>query len=264
VRQETGRLPDHVDHVDRERRGRRGGWLLRPPTLAGVAVALLFWWWSLDPSMLPRSWYAQGAVSGLSAAIGYLLGTLAGYGVGALLRRLGREPTPTVRRRAWLVLGIVGAVVVVAGLALWPGWQNQQRALVGMEHLPATALGPMVALTLLLFGLLLLVGHVIALFDRLLARRLPRTAAHALTAAVFVVVTRDVVVDGFLDWANRSFGAGATTPAQLRAFHGPAAEVKQPIRVYAGCARPDRPTSRPPWRSGSWSGPAPSPGRSWA
>jgi uncharacterized membrane protein len=275
VRQETGRLPDRAD------RGRRGGWLLGPPTLAGVAVALLFWWWSLDPSMLPRSWYARGAVSGLSAAIGYLLGTLAGYGVGALLRRLGREPTPAARRRAWLVLGVAGAVVVVAGLALWPGWQNQQRAMVGMERLPATALGPMVALTLLLFGLLLLVGrlvgHAIALFDRLLARRLPRMAAHALTAAVFVVaavvVSRDVVVVGFLDWANRSFGAadtttapgvvapttptasgspaslvpwpalgeygrsfvaGATTPAQLRAFHGKAAEVKQPIRVYAG------------------------------
>jgi uncharacterized membrane protein len=275
VRQETGRLPDRAD------RGRRGGWLLGPPTLAGVAVALLFWWWSLDPSMLPRSWYARGAVSGLSAAIGYLLGTLAGYGVGALLRRLGREPTPAARRRAWLVLGVAGAVVVVAGLALWPGWQNQQRAMVGMERLPATALGPMVALTLLLFGLLLLVGrlvgHAIALFDRLLARRLPRMAAHALTAAVFVVaavvVSRDVVVVGFLDWANRSFGAAdtttapgvvapttptasgspaslvpwatlgeygrsfvatATTPPELRAFHGPAAEVKQPIRVYAG------------------------------
>jgi uncharacterized membrane protein len=85
VRQATDRRPDHVD---RRRGGARGGWLLHPPTPAGTAVAPLFWWWSLDPSMLPRSWYAQGAVSGLSAAIGYLLGTLAGYGVGALLRRL--------------------------------------------------------------------------------------------------------------------------------------------------------------------------------
>jgi uncharacterized membrane protein len=278
VRQETERP---VDPSDRERGPARRGWLLRPPTLAGAAVALLFWWWSLDPSMLPRSWYAQGAVSGLSAAIGYLLGTLAGYGVGVLLRRLGREPTPGARRRAWLALGVAGAVVVVAGLALWPGWQNQQRDLVGMERVPATALGPMVALTLVLFGLLLLVGrlvgHGVALIDRVAARRLPRMAAHALTAAVFAVaavtVTRGVVVDGFLDWANRSFGAadtstapgvvapatptasgspaslvpwstlgeygrsfvaGATTPAELRAFHGPAAEVTQPIRVYAG------------------------------
>lgn len=72
--------------------------------------------------MLPRSWYAQGAVSGLSAAIGYLLGTLAGAAAQWVLRRLGREPTPAAHRRAWLALGIAGAVVVVAGLALWPGW----------------------------------------------------------------------------------------------------------------------------------------------
>jgi uncharacterized membrane protein len=56
VRQETDR---RLDHTDRERGPAPGGWLLWPPTLAGTAVALLFWW-SLDPSMLPRSLSAQG------------------------------------------------------------------------------------------------------------------------------------------------------------------------------------------------------------
>jgi uncharacterized membrane protein len=59
--------------------------------------------------------------------------------------------------------------VVVAGLALWPGWQNQQRDLVGMEHVSAGALGPMVAVTVVLFGVLFLVGrlvgHGVALVD---------------------------------------------------------------------------------------------------
>ena len=67
--------------------------------------------------------------------------------------------------------------MAVAGLALWPGWQNQQRDLVGMEHVSAAALGPMVAVTLVLFGLLFLVGrlvgHGVALVDRSLARRCP-------------------------------------------------------------------------------------------
>ncbi|HEX2158547.1 MAG TPA: alpha/beta-hydrolase family protein [Actinomycetes bacterium] len=278
VRQETGR---RLDHADRGRGAASRGWLLVPPTFAGTAVALLFWWWSLDPSLLPRSWSAQGVVSGLSAAIGYLLGTLAGYVLEAVLRRLGRTPARRARRRAWLALGVAGAVVVVAGLALWPGWQNQQRDLVDMEHLSPAVLAPMAAVTLVLFGLLLLagrlVGHGIALLDRVLSRRLPRLLAHAVTAAVFVVaavlITRDVAVDGFLGWANRSFGqvdtttapsvvapatptasgspaslvpwatlgeygrsfvAGATTPAELRAFHGSSAPVVQPIRVYAG------------------------------
>jgi uncharacterized membrane protein len=97
VRQETDRPPDHVD---RRRGGARGGWLLRPPTLAGAAVALLSWWWSLDPSMLPRSWYAQGAVSGLS-------------GPSATCSAASRPRG--ARRRAWLALGVVAAVLVVAG-----------------------------------------------------------------------------------------------------------------------------------------------------
>jgi hypothetical protein len=41
----------------------------------------------------------------------------------------------------------------------------------------------MVAVTLVVFGLLFLVGHGIRLFDGLLVRRLPRLLAHAITAA---------------------------------------------------------------------------------
>jgi uncharacterized membrane protein len=171
--------------------------------------------------MLPRTPSAQGAVSGLSAAVGYLLGTLAGYGVAALLRRLGREPTRRAGRLGWVALGVVAAVVVVAGLGQWTGWQNQQRDLVGMEHLSPSVLPPMVGVTLVVFGVLFLVGrlvgHGIVAFDRLLSRRMPRLAAHAITAAVFVAaavfVTRDVVVDGFLDWTNRRFAAYDTTTA---------------------------------------------------
>ena len=269
------------DHTGRGPGTAHRRWLFRRPTFGGLAVALLFWWWSLQPSMLPRTPSAQGAVSGLSAAVGYLLGTLAGYGVAALLRRLGREPTRRAGRLGWLVLGIVAAVVVAAGLGQWTGWQNEQRDLVGMEHLSPSVLAPMVGVTLVVFGVLFLVGrlvgHGIVAFDRLLARRMPRLAAHVITAAVFVaagvLVTRDVVVDGFLDWANRRFAAvdtttaagvvapttpavsgspaslapwatlgeygrtfvaESTTPAELRAFHGPEADVREPIRAYAG------------------------------
>lgn len=76
------------------------------------------------------------------------------------------------------MLGAVGTVVVVAGLVVWPGWQNQQRALVGLDELSPVALVPMVVVTLVVFGLLLLVGrlvgHGIRKVDGLLARRLPR------------------------------------------------------------------------------------------
>ncbi len=112
LRQDTGR---RVDHTTRGRRAPHRGWLLRRPTLAGVAVALLFWWWSLDPSMLPRSWYAQGAVSGLSAAIGYLLAR-------RLPRLLAHGVTAAVL--------VVGAVVVTRDVVLDGSfdWANDRFA----------------------------------------------------------------------------------------------------------------------------------------
>jgi len=43
---------------------------------------------------------------------------------------------------------------------------------------------------------------------------------------------------------GRTFVAGATSPAELRAFHGPGAEVMEPIRVYAGLRSAGSPDER--------------------
>jgi uncharacterized membrane protein len=43
---------------------------------------------------------------------------------------------------------------------------------------------------------------------------------------------------------GRTFVAGATTPAELRAFHGSGAEVMEPIRVYAGLRSAGSPDER--------------------
>lgn len=279
-------LVRRVDDTGRGLRPSHRGWLFMAPQFGGVVVALVFWWWSLDPSMLPRTWYAQGAVGGLSAAIGYLLGALAGSGVHATLRHLGRAPERRFRRRAWRVLAVCGVVVMAASLALWPVWQNQQRQLVDMERLSLMASVWALMLSIVVFGVLLalgrVVGHAIWAFDGLLSRALPRPVALVATAAVSVAavvfVTRDVVIDGFIDWANdrfgqydtatppgvvapttptvsggpaslvswatlgmygRSFVAGSTTPAELRAFHGPRSDVTAPVRVYVGLRSAD-------------------------
>ena len=267
------------------------GWLFRRPTFGGAAGALLLWWWSPDPSMLPRGPYAQGAVSGLSAAIGTCWGRWPATAwrpcsAGSAAHRAG-GPAAGGRRSAW-----PGRPWWSPGSRRGRGGRTSSGALVGLDQLSPVALAPMVAVTLVVFGLLLLagrlVGHGIRSVDGLLARRLPRLLAHAITAAVFVaaavLLTRDVVVDGFLDWANRRFAAadtttttagvvaptsptasgspaslvpwatlgeygrafvaGSTTPAELRAFHGPAREVLEPIRVYAGLRSAGSPDER--------------------
>ena len=73
-------------------------WLVRPPKVfAGLAGGLVFTLLSLTPSLLPRPWFAQAAVSGISAAIGYGLGS----GVSALLRRV-LPSEPSARVSEWI------------------------------------------------------------------------------------------------------------------------------------------------------------------
>ena len=53
-------------------------------SLAGLTGALLFYCLSLTPSLLPRVWFLQAVMSGFAVAIGYAIGTFAGW----LLRSL--------------------------------------------------------------------------------------------------------------------------------------------------------------------------------
>ncbi|MDT5147780.1 MAG: hypothetical protein QOC58_2425, partial [Mycobacterium sp.] len=53
---------------------RRSPWWERHYTFTGTAVGLVFIWFSMTPSLLPRGALFQGLVSGFSGAIGYGLG----------------------------------------------------------------------------------------------------------------------------------------------------------------------------------------------
>ena len=55
----------------------KGPWWLRRYTFFGTALGLVFMWFSLTPSLLPRGPLFQGLVSGAAGAIGYGLGVLA-------------------------------------------------------------------------------------------------------------------------------------------------------------------------------------------
>lgn len=61
---------------------------LRRFSPVGLAVALVFFAWSMTPSLLPRPWYLQSVATGLSVVIGYGIGA----GVAALARAAGSAP----------------------------------------------------------------------------------------------------------------------------------------------------------------------------
>ncbi len=113
------------------------------------------------------------------------------------------------------MLGAFAAVVVVVG-GLWMcgRWQNQQRAMLGMDELgwwfgvPMLVVAAIVAVFLGLIGRL--IGRGVVRLHRLLSRVLaPSLAAFATVVLVVLIAMflfNDVVADGFRDWANSAFG----------------------------------------------------------
>ena len=165
---------------------------------------------------MPRTFFNQGAISGLSAAIGYAVFTLLGWLVGLVLARRGASISPSARRTAWIVLGVVvGLAVVIGGVAMWVRWQNDQRTLLGMDDLGVATGIPMLLVATVVFIVFVVIGRVIGRgvvhLYRLLSRALsPQFAVAATAGAVLLIgafLVNDVVADGFRDWANDSFGA---------------------------------------------------------
>ena len=111
--------------------GRKTAWWVRHYTFTGTAVGLIFIWFSMTPSLLPRGPLFQGLVSGVSGAIGYGLGVFAVW----LVRYMRAKIQPAAAALGVAVLipvGVVGQVL----MAIWfHVWQDDVRNLMGVAHL---------------------------------------------------------------------------------------------------------------------------------
>jgi len=155
----------------------------------GVAMALLFFSWSLTPSLLPRAWQVQGLVSGVTLACGYAIGVTIAWSA----RRLGvPEPSKRVRRWAWCANWVMAALTIPVILWLSSGWQReirlavqlppgQRRAFLGVFVIAAlTAAG--------LIGVVRIFHDLYLVLTRRLRRFLPRVAARLASAVVVVAL----------------------------------------------------------------------------
>ena len=71
-------------------------------------VAVVFVCLSLTPSLLPRTWQMQGAISGISATVGYGTGVVLAW----LWRRIARRPAHPVGATARWILGAAAAAML--------------------------------------------------------------------------------------------------------------------------------------------------------
>jgi uncharacterized membrane protein len=250
----------------------------------GLVVALIFYWISLTPSLIPRTWLFQGVITGISAVVGYGIGVLVHWTfVKAGVRILWPIRT---RRIAWWTLAVATAIVVPTAVVLGVHWQGQVRDLFGMP--PAGAgHGIAIVLTALVVALLLLqlfrglrwIARLLTgWIDRVVPKPVARLVSAVLVAVVAVLLVTNVIWTGVLkvlndsyasanagfdpavvqpaqpersgspesaeSWASlgaagRTFVAGGPSAEKIRAFaaQGTAvdpAQVKEPIRVYAG------------------------------
>jgi uncharacterized membrane protein len=162
---------------------RKKPWWVRRYTFTGTAVGLVFLWFSLTPSLLPRGPLFQGLVSGLSGATGYGIGVFAVW----LVRYMrSKDSSPPAPRRAWLILIAAGSVGMVAMVIWFHVWQDRVRDLMGVRHLTWIDYPLSTALSLLVLFAVVEVGQLIRRLFRLLDLRLDRFAPPRVSAVIVV------------------------------------------------------------------------------
>ena len=159
--------------------GDRRWWhLSRTGLLFGAAYFLT----SMAPSLLPRTWYYQGLISGLCAAVGYGLGVFVAWLVRTVARLVDLRVTVSGEARHWLVVaGPVFGGVAVLGLTV-ANVRSQARTAAVVGLTPLTPLDWALALALATLVAVLFLG---------LARGL-RGATHGLAEAAGHVLPKTI------------------------------------------------------------------------
>jgi uncharacterized membrane protein len=198
-------------------------WWVRHYTFTGTAVGLVFIWFSMTPSLLPRGPLFQALVSGLSGATGYALGVFAVW----LVRYMrSKDSSPPAPRPAWLILIAAGVIGMVAMVVWFHVWQDRVRDLMGVAHLKwfdyplATALSLIVLFAVVELGQLIRrLYHFLDLrLDRIAPPRVSAVVVALLLVALTIALLNGVVVKFAMRTMNNTFATvnNETSPTSAR------------------------------------------------
>ncbi len=158
-----------------------------------LMLGLFFFAASLTPSLVPRSWLLQGALGGLVAGIGYLVG----QSLRMLWGAVGLPGFYDQRARRLQYLLAIPLLAFVA-IALWSnaGWQNGIRTRLEMPPTDDTQTLMMLGLATLIFAMTILIGSLIQWLFNLSRRRLYRIVPERTANVMAVVIVVTVVMVG--------------------------------------------------------------------
>lgn len=184
--------------------------MLRALNPVGLSVALLFFAWSMSPSLLPRAWYLQGVATGISVGIGYGLGCAVAW----VVRRCGVSPQWSARTRTigWWTLAGAAAVAVPTFLVLGSWWQQILRDLIGMPrtersfYILVLLIAAAIALALLAIGrgLRWATNRLTVVGGRVVPAPVARLAAVVIVVALLVTGLDGALHRGLLGMGERS------------------------------------------------------------
>lgn len=185
----------------------------------GIVFAVIFYCFSMLPSLLPRPALYQGIISGISILIGYAIGV----GISSLSRWLLQRElvTVNVKNIAWRVLIISGLLLVFVFALMGGRWQDQVHQLVGEQpngdaHAVLILLLGMVTFIILLAAARLL-RQLTRIVNRQFAKVLPHRIAVSLGVLAIIMIfgwlTSGLFLKTFVATANRIYSSkNNTTP----------------------------------------------------
>ncbi|SEH95546.1 Uncharacterized membrane protein [Rhizobium tibeticum] len=175
----------------------------------GLALGFIFFAASLTPSLMPRSFFIQGALSGIAAAVGYLFGVTFTW-----LWKYLELPVASGRRLPGNLI-VCGLGVVLSVVVLWraAGWQNSIRDLWHMERVDTAEPFSVALVATVAFFVALLIGRLFRLtclflsewLSRFVPRRVSQLTGGVLAIALFWSVVDGVLLRAALHLADSSF-----------------------------------------------------------
>ncbi|NEI69212.1 hypothetical protein GR212_06455 [Rhizobium lusitanum] len=183
--------------------------MFRSLSLLGMILGLIFFAASLTPSLMPRSYLVQGALSGISAGVGYMIGTTLTW-----LWIYLQLPVPkgSLRPARWSI-GIACLILCLAALWHATSWQNSIRILWKMPPIASADPYWLAAVAAATFLVALIVGRLFRiaclLFSQWLSRmvpsRLSKVIGVLLAVALFWSIGQGILLRLALDAADASF-----------------------------------------------------------